>query len=443
MARGHRAALVAAVVLSAAVVLTVSVRTDVRAHARDRQEHADLVATDQRLAATQRSLAVTTYEKVVTTDHRNDLQASVDSTLGQLTATQNSLATTDAFAFRQGVGIETLQTCLGGIQSSYQQISSGNNTKAARDISSVSSACLALAGGTATGLVYPFDFPDPDVIQAGTSYFAYATNSVGGNIQIIESSDLAHWTAVGSALPRLPGWAAPDGTWAPSVIQLGGTFMLYYAAIEPSLEGANECVSVATATRPQGPFVDSSQTPLECQPTLDGSIDPSVLVDSGGGLFLQWKSNGGAAPTTIWSEQLDATGTAMAPNTTPVQLLVPDESWQAGMIEAPDLVETGGRYLLFYSGNYWGSSNYGVGYATCSGPLGPCQDQSAQPLLASGSGVSGPGGESIIADSSGATWLAFAAWTPGQVGYPHSREFYLRRLTLTGPSPSAGAAPVG
>ena len=143
------------------------------------------------------------------------------------------------------------------------------------------------------------------------------------------------------------------------------------------------------------------------------------------------------------ARQLDATGTVMAPNTTPVPLLVPDEAWQAGMVEAPDLVETGGRYLLFYSGNYWGSSNYGVGYATCSGPLGPCQDASAQPLLASGSGVSGPGGESIVTDSSGATWLAFAAWTPGQVGYPHSREFYLRRLALTGPSPSIGGARVG
>ena len=443
MARWRRAVVVTVAALTAAAVLAVSVRTDVQAHARDRQEHADMVATNQKLATSHRMLAVTTYEKAATTNHRNDLQASVDSTLGQLTATQTSLATTDAFAFLQGVGIETLQTCLGGIQSSYQQINSGDNTKAAHDISSVSSACLTLAGGTGTGLVYPFDFPDPDVLHAGASYFAYATNSVGGNIQIIESSDLTHWTAVGSALPRLPAWAAPDGTWAPSVIQLGGTFLLYYAAIEPSLEGADECISVATATRPQGPFVDSSQAPLECQPTLDGSIDPSPLVDSSGGLFLQWKSNGGAGPTTIWSEQLDATGTVMAPNTTPVQLLVPDEVWQAGMIEAPDLVETGGRYLLFYSGNYWGSSNYGVGYATCSGPLGPCQDASAQPLLAGGSGVSGPGGESIVTDSSGATWLAFAAWTPGQVGYPHSREFYLRRLTLTGPSPSLGAAPVG
>jgi beta-xylosidase len=215
--------------------------------------------------------------------------------------------------------------------------------------------------------------------------------------------------------------------------------VLYYAAIAPSLEGPNECISVATATQPQGPFVDSSTAPLECQPTLAGSIDPSAFLDSSGGLFLQWKSNGGTAATTIWSEQLDASGMTMATDATPMQLLVPDESWQGGMIEAPDLVETDGHYLLFYSGNYWGSSDYGVGYATCTGPLGPCTDASPQPIVSSGSGVLGPGGASVFTDSSGSYWIAFAAWTPGEVGYPHSREFYLRRLSLSGASPSIGA----
>lgn len=442
MVRRHWRALVAGVaVLAALGALGAAVRTDIRAHVRDRQEHTNLVATSRMLASSRRTLQETTFVKAVTTSHRDDLWASDTATLAELSTTTRTLSTTDAFAFLQGIGIGTLQTCLGGIQSSYQAIAGNDNNKAALDISSVSSACLTLAGGTSTGLVYPFDFPDPDVLVVGGTYFAYATNSVGGNIQIIESSNLTSWVAVGNALPRLPAWAAPDGTWSPSVIQLGGTFLLYYAAIEPGLEGANECISVATATRPQGPFVDASAAPLECQPTLDGSIDPSPLMDSGGGLFLQWKSNGGAGPTTLWSEQLAASGMAMDPNTTPVQLLVPDEAWQGGIIEAPDMVETGGRYLLFYSGSYWGSADYGVGFATCSGPLGPCTDASAQPILASGSGVAGPGGESVFTDGSGSTWIAFDGWMPGQVGYPHSREFYLRRLDLSGAMPSVGGTP--
>ena len=116
------------------------------------------------------------------------------------------------------------------MQSSYQQIAAHNNTLAAEDISASSTACLSLVGGTSGGLVYPFDFPDPDVLLVGGTYFAYGTNSVAGNIQIIESTNLTNWTVVGNALPTFPSWAAPDATWAPAVAQIGGDYVLYYAA---------------------------------------------------------------------------------------------------------------------------------------------------------------------------------------------------------------------
>ena len=61
----------------------------------------------------------------------------------------------------QGQGIDTLQTCLGGVKHAFGQITATHNTQAAKDISAVSGACTQLAGGTSTGLVYPFDFPDP------------------------------------------------------------------------------------------------------------------------------------------------------------------------------------------------------------------------------------------------------------------------------------------
>jgi hypothetical protein len=118
--------------------------------------------------------------------------------------TNGSLTDANVHAYVQGAGIDTLQTCLGGVKNAFSQITAKNNTQAAKDISAVSGACTQLAGGTSTGLVYPFDFPDPAVILEGQTYYAYATNSVAGNIQIIDSSDLSHWTAVGNALPSLP-----------------------------------------------------------------------------------------------------------------------------------------------------------------------------------------------------------------------------------------------
>jgi beta-xylosidase len=203
----------------------------------------------------------------------------------------------------------------------------------------------------------------------GQTYFAYATNSVAGNIQIIDSTDLSHWTAVGNALPSLPAWATPDNTWAPSVAMIGGTFVLYYAA---NVAGtADECISVATASQPQGPFHDTSTAPLECQKSLGGSIDPASFIDTDGTQYLVWKS-GGPGTSRIWSQPLVPSGTAFVPATNPTSLLVPDQPWEAGTVEAPDLVTTGGHYYLFYSGNNWNSSNYAVGAATCTGPLGPC-----------------------------------------------------------------------
>jgi hypothetical protein len=92
---------------------------------------------------------------------------------------------------------------------------------------------------------------------------------------------------------------------------------------------------------------------------------------------------------------------------------------------------TSGRYYLFFSGNDWDSANYAVGVAACSGPLGPCTDASPSPILSSGPAVAGPGGESVFADTSGNFWIAFHAWVPGAVGFPNSRDLYLRRVTFS------------
>lgn len=428
--RRWRSATVAAVCLG---VLVAAVWTDVDARARSRNEQATLAAAQAHLAALRHDVALTRFAKAVTTSKRNALQASINSTMSQLAMTKGSLANTDVHALAQGAGIDTLQTCLGGVKSAFGQITAKHNTEAAKAISAVSGACTQLAGGASTGLVYPFDFPDPSVILVGRTYYAYATNSVAGNIQIIDSTDLTHWTAIGNALPTLPAWAAPDNTWAPAVAMLGGNFVLYYAA---DVAGdTKECISVATASQPQGPFSDTSTAPLECQKALGGSIDPAAFIDTNGTPYLVWKS-GGPGSSTIWSEQLTPPGTAFVTGANPTALLVPDQAWESGTVEAPQLVTTGGHYYLFYSGNDWNSAKYAVGVATCTGPLGPCSDATPGPILSSGPGVVGPGGEWVFADANANFWIAFHAWVPGAVGFPNSRDLYLRRLTFTSFGPS-------
>lgn len=417
--------------------LVAAVSTDVFAHRRERAERAALAAAGHGLASDRAQLVAIRGAIVTSTARHRALQASIGATAGQLSSADASLARADAFASLQGAAITSLQACLGGVEGAYQAIAADDDAGAARSIATASGPCLALAGGDTHGLVYPFDFPDPDVVRVGDTYFAYATNSVAGNIQIIESNDLTHWTLVGNALPALPSWAVPDATWAPGVTVIGGKVLLYYAAEVGGQGGGEECVSVAVASQPKGPFVDSSTAPLECQPSLGGSLDPFPFVDGDGTPYLLWKSND---PATIWSQQLDPTATSFAAGSSPTRLLVPDQPWEGGNVEAPDMVATGGRYLLFFSGNNWSSQSYAVGSASCSGPLGPCSDVSPAPVLATGPGAAGPGGESVFADGSGAFWIAFHAYIPGAVGYPNSRDLFIRPLDLSGSIPVVGGS---
>ncbi len=419
-------------------LLAAAIWTDVDARARAQHEDASLAKANRRLESLRHQVTATALARFVTTGKRNELDSYIAVTLGQLASTNSSLDSTKQTAFLLGVNIGTLETCLGGVQNALSAIGNGNNNKAASDISVVSDACTQLAGGSSSGLVYPFDFPDPDVILVGQTYYAYATNSVAGNIQIIDSTDLEHWSAIGNALPRLPSWAATGYTWAPSVTQIGGHYAMYYA-VDP-IGSSTECLSVATATSPQGPFTDTTTGPLECQPSLGGSIDPSVFIDTNGTPYLLWKS-GGPGTSRIWSQQLDPSGKSFSSGSTPTTILSPDQGWQAGTVEAPDLVASNGRYLLFFSGNDWGTASNAVGVATCAAPTGPCTDTTSNSILSSGDGMAGPGGESIFQDAQGNDWIAFAAWNPGAVGFPNSRGLYIRSLDLSGAVPDVGGPP--
>ena len=378
------------------------------------------------LAATDRQIERITAAR----DARREAQIRTTS---EISATDQTIDSATQTRFLQSINIGTLHTCLSGVTRAVNAIGAADLGAAISSIDGASSSCLSLDGST-TGLVYPYDFPDPSILPVAGEYYGFATNSAAGNIQIIKSSDLTHWTTVGNALPHEPAWAEPDATWAPSVLQRGSTFVLYYSAVyAPTGE---QCISEAVATQPEGPYVDSSTLPLMCQTALGGSIDPTPFVDADGLPYLVWKSQGsGSQPSALWSQQLTPDGTALVPGPA-TSLLAPSLSWQGGVVEGPSLVLAGGQYLLFYSANLWQTARYAIGVAQCAGPLGPCHEMSAQPLLASQPAFSGPGGPSVFTDGQGQLWMAFHAWLPGKVGYPNSRLLFVRPISLAGGLPS-------
>src|SRR5439155_8721279 len=68
-------------------------------------------------------------------------------------------------------------------------------------------ACGGSSRATFTNPVFDRDFPDPFVLKAGDTYYAYATNGNGKQVQTLTSKDLVHWAPGPDALPKLGSWA--------------------------------------------------------------------------------------------------------------------------------------------------------------------------------------------------------------------------------------------
>jgi beta-xylosidase len=283
----------------------------------------------------------------------------------------------------------------------------------------VSSPPAYASSSTFTAPLYGGDLPDASIVLVGSTYWAYSTGSAGRNLQVMNSNDPLSWRSTPTdPLPALPMWASTGRTWAPGVLPLNGTFVMYYTVHDRSLN--QQCISVATSGTPGGTFVDSSSGPLICQSDLGGSIDPNPYVDPvSGNLYLLWKSddNSLGRPTHIWGQQLRADGLALASGTAPSLLLTESVPWQSPSAEGPTMFRSGGRYYLFYGANSYDSASSGIGYATSSSLLGGYKNKSLfGPWLGTRQNAQGPQGPCVFTDASGATRMAFAAWY-GTVGY--------------------------
>jgi beta-xylosidase len=279
------------------------------------------------------------------------------------------------------------------------------------------------------------DFPDPFVFRAsgGANWYAYATGAGFVDLQMILSPDLVNWFWVGDPLPGgANNWADLfANTWAPSVIQRGNTFVMYYTAHSRAL--GRPCIGRATSSSPEGPFYDTNNGPLICQ--SQGSLDPSPYVAADGSLWLTYSNVGATIPTSIWSVRLSSDGLSLAG--TPANLLTTAPGWESNsyhpLIEAPTMISSPSGIELFYSANPYDTSTYAVGVARCDTPSGPCTRIYTTPVLATRSTMAGPGGQTPFQDGSGNWQVAFHSWTSPNVGYPSGGKRTLRFLPMTFP----------
>lgn len=295
-----------------------------------------------------------------------------------------------------------------------------------------------------TNPVINSDFPDPGAMDVNGTYYAFATNSHGVNVQAAKSNDLVHWATLPDALPNVPAWAQPGRTWGPDASPAadGVHYDLYYTAW--ARDTGRQEIGVATSASPAGPYTPVGAAPLVAQADLGGAIDPSPFTDTDGTRYLVWKSDGNAIgkDTWIYVQRLSSDGLTLLGS--PTQLIREDQSWEGNVIEGPTLWKHDGKYFLFYCGNSFDSAAYAVGYAVADSPTGTYVKPAA-PLARSENGVVGPGGPKIVVGPDGNTWMLYHSWE-NNFSY---RSMSIDRLdwngdvpVLRGPSRTTQPAPV-
>lgn len=277
---------------------------------------------------------------------------------------------------------------------------------------------------------------DPVVMVDGQQTYMYGTGNPNGvpHVPVRVMNDTTTLPQPTDVMPSLPTWSW-GWIWAPDIFKVSDQhYVMWFTTRDVNVsnpDGVNsECIGNATSASPLGPFTPSS-APAICQPW--GSIDPRSFTAADGSLWMIWKSDTNAdrsdvIPTTIWSQRLAPDGTTLVGE--PTQIAQATQPWEQNLIEAPDLVQSGDKYYLFFSGSTSESPQAGIGSEECAGVQGPCTDTQTAPFLASNAQGQGPTEESLFTRK-GVTWLLY---TPTAIYQPYQYPYLAVARVVFGPN---------
>ncbi|TAN19116.1 MAG: glycosyl hydrolase 43 family protein [Chitinophagaceae bacterium] len=135
--------------------------------------------------------------------------------------------------------------------------------------------------GTYTNPVIPADFPDPDVIRVGNTYYMVNTTMfIFPGVTILKSHDLVNWQYCSNAVQRFDFSPCYDldgcnryghGEWATCLRYHHGQYYLLFITLD---EGGFLC----TASKPEGPW--------KIRHLPKGFYDASLLFDNDGKIYV-------------------------------------------------------------------------------------------------------------------------------------------------------------
>ncbi|WP_437300121.1 glycoside hydrolase family 43 protein [Sorangium sp. So ce426] len=201
------------------------------------------------------------------------------------------------------------------------------------------------------GRVYLYASNDDDNAKADGSDGSYEMAS----IVAVSSSDLKNWTDHGEVLrvPRAASWATYS--WAPAVVERGGTIYMYFG-------NSGNGIGVASSDSPTGPFKDAKGSALVTSNTPGASgpnmwlFDPGAFIDDDGQAYLYFGGNGeqNARVIKLNDDMVSVSGSATA-------ITVPY------FFEAAWMHKRNGLYYLSYSTNP--DNALRIDYLTSTSPM--------------------------------------------------------------------------
>lgn len=234
---------------------------------------------------------------------------------------------------------------------------------------------------------------DPTMVKEGKYFYVVITGDIATHtyLPIKRSTDLVHWTTVGTVFVTLPDWVSqqlrvtPGDAWAPDLNYVNGHWALYYAASQFGTQ--NSVIGLATTptldpASPNYHWTDRGMV-LRSTPGQDdfNAIDPEYSTDAQGDAWLAFGSFWGG----IKMRHLDAaTGKLSTADTTLYSLssrIAPDAE------EGASILRRGGCYYLFVSFDFCCrgvNSDYRVMVGRSRDITGPYLDQVGVPMTDGG-----------------------------------------------------------
>lgn len=270
----------------------------------------------------------------------------------------------------------------------------------------------------------PTSFSDFSTVMENGKFYAYGTSSNQNNIPVKKSNNGQKYSYIGDAMPGEISWASEGGIWAPNVYKVDGTYIMYFSAIN-RISGKRD-IGISISKKPRGPF-KPLRSILVSNDELGGLIGPQHFIDSDGKKFILYKNDGNSIgiKSSLWIQALSSDGLKVIDN--PTKLLDNTEvvnpknikvSKHPTTIEGPVIVKApDGKYVLFFAGNNYATSDYFTGYAISDKLKGPYKY--IGPLITTlsssktGEEIVGPGIGDLMEVSPNKYYISLNGWVNG------------------------------